>query len=227
MEGADSSINGKLDGIYLAQVLLGHGCFNTYLKRFKKRDDEWWIPCGQYRAQTLCLREVGRSKRGFRPGSGRTTHSWHDGLPHAPVWTKMGAYRVIRPIPELHILKGYVNHLFWHGLVPLLTKAKALLWPQKLNIIAKNYYGDIFEGNSCRQLLQESDTLDDPEIYSGVGKIALTPFISAFKAINKIVDCCFFRSTLGHDLDKLIKEMKKDLCQYKSSCDIENSLWLM
>ena len=42
------------------------------------------------------------------------------------------------PIPELHVLQGFVNHLFWNGLVPLLTKAKALLWPKKLNIIAKN-----------------------------------------------------------------------------------------
>ena len=27
-------------GFYLAQVLSGHGCFNAYLKRFKKRDEE-------------------------------------------------------------------------------------------------------------------------------------------------------------------------------------------
>ena len=27
-------------GFYLAQALSGHGCFNAYLKRFKKRDDE-------------------------------------------------------------------------------------------------------------------------------------------------------------------------------------------
>ena len=60
MEGADSSRNGRQDdmvrlipelatwldrkhgqvGFYLAQALSGHGCFNAYLKRFKKRDDE-------------------------------------------------------------------------------------------------------------------------------------------------------------------------------------------
>ena len=27
-------------GFYLTQALTGHGCFNAYLKRFKKRDDE-------------------------------------------------------------------------------------------------------------------------------------------------------------------------------------------
>ena len=55
-----------------------------------------WIPCGQCRAHTLCLCHVGRGKGGYRSGSGRTTHSWHDGLSHAPVLTKMDAYRVIR-----------------------------------------------------------------------------------------------------------------------------------
>ena len=31
---------------YLAQVLSGHGCFNAYLKRFKKREDESCRYCG-------------------------------------------------------------------------------------------------------------------------------------------------------------------------------------
>ena len=33
-------------GFYLAQALLGHGCFNAYLKRFKKGDDESYSYCG-------------------------------------------------------------------------------------------------------------------------------------------------------------------------------------
>ena len=34
-------LNGKhgKGGFYLAQALSGHGCFNAYLKRFKKRDE--------------------------------------------------------------------------------------------------------------------------------------------------------------------------------------------
>ena len=35
-----------LVGFYLAQALSGHGCFNAYLKRFKKRDDESCSYCG-------------------------------------------------------------------------------------------------------------------------------------------------------------------------------------
>ena len=33
-------------GFYLAQTISGHGCFNAYLKRFKKRDDESYRYCG-------------------------------------------------------------------------------------------------------------------------------------------------------------------------------------
>ena len=33
-------------GFYLAQALSGHGCFNAYLKRCKKRDDESCCYCG-------------------------------------------------------------------------------------------------------------------------------------------------------------------------------------
>ena len=32
-------------GFYLAQVLSGHGCFNAYLRRFKKRDEEMCCYC--------------------------------------------------------------------------------------------------------------------------------------------------------------------------------------
>ena len=46
--------------------------------------------------------------------------------------------------PELHMLQGFVNHLFWDGIVPLLGKEKALLWPKMLKLVPKNYQGDIF-----------------------------------------------------------------------------------
>ncbi|CAH0556771.1 unnamed protein product [Brassicogethes aeneus] len=42
-------------------------------------------------------------------------------------------------IPELHILQGYVHHLFWDGLVPLLCRDRALKEPKKLKLVAKNH----------------------------------------------------------------------------------------
>lgn len=94
-------------------------------------------------------------------------------------------------IPELHILQGFVNHMFWDGLVPLLGRENALIWPKKMNLIPKNYHGEIFEGNACRKLLKESDKLLDPEIFSNINPIQLVPFISAFKAMDKVVSSCF------------------------------------
>ena len=80
---------------------------------------------------------------------------------------------------------------------------------------------DIFEANAYRQHLQESDALDNQQIYSDVGKFAFTPFISAFKAVNKTVDCCFSTSTPGQDLDKLIKGLKKAYASTKVSVTLK------
>lgn len=44
-------------------------------------------------------------------------------------------------VPEVHILLGIVNHLFWYGLVPLVGESKCVLWPQKLNLVVKEYHG--------------------------------------------------------------------------------------
>lgn len=72
-----------------------------------------------------------------------------------------------------------MNHLFWQGLVKLLGREKALIWPEKLNLVSKNYHGDAFEGNACRTLLKEADKLEDPEIYKDVGIFKVIPYISA------------------------------------------------
>ena len=72
-------------------------------------------------------------------------------------------------VPELHILQGFVNNLFWNGLIPLLSFLfKALLRPEKLGIFSKNYQGEIFEGNVCREFLINADNLLQKEISSGL-----------------------------------------------------------
>ena len=114
-------------------------------------------------------------------------------------------------IPELHVLQGFVNHLFWQGLVSLLGLEKALLWPHKLNLISKNYHGDAFEGNACRKLVKESDRLKDIEICGEVGIFKILPFIAAFKAMDKVVNCCFTSGKVGSSLDDYIEELKQAL----------------
>ena len=37
-------------------------------------------------------------------------------------------------IPELHIMMGFTNHLFWKGIVPIVGREKALIWPTKLSL---------------------------------------------------------------------------------------------
>lgn len=113
-------------------------------------------------------------------------------------------------IPELHILQGYVNHLFWDGLDPLLGRNKALIWPTKLGLTSKNYHGNTFEGNACRKLLKEADALQDPEIYNGdVGYYALVPYVSALKAMDKIVSSTFSTTQIDSNLDNNIEELKR------------------
>jgi hypothetical protein len=108
-------------------------------------------------------------------------------------------------IPELHVLQGFVNHLFWNGLVPLLGKENALLWPRKLKLIPKNYHGHSFEGNACRKLLKESDAILEADVHGNVSPLQIVPIISAFKAMNKVVETCF--SNLYVDLDVLENQL--------------------
>lgn len=114
-------------------------------------------------------------------------------------------------IPELHIMQGYVNHLFWDGLVHLVGRKKALLWPLKLKLVPKNYQGDIFEGNACRSLLKEADKLLDPEIYENLGPLRLVPFVTAFKAMDRIVNLYFSVRAIRFDdeLEKHIRVLHK------------------
>lgn len=125
-------------------------------------------------------------------------------------------------IPELHILQGYVNHLFWNGLVPLVGRDKALIWPKKLNLISKCYQGEIFEGNACRELLKKADALADPQIYSGVGYFKLVPFISAFKSMDKLVTLCF--GTRASPDQENVKKCMSDLRKAFLSTEVSETL---
>jgi hypothetical protein len=115
-------------------------------------------------------------------------------------------------IPELHVLQGFVNHLFWNGLVPLLGKENALLWPRKLKLIPKNYHGHSFERNACRKLLKESDAILEADVRGNVSPLQIVPFISAFKAMNKVIETCFSNLYVDPDvLENQLNHYKKCL----------------
>lgn len=142
---------------------------------------------------------------------------------NAPLFEEADDLYVIQKciIPELHILQGFVNHLFWDGLVKLVGLEKALIWPTNLNIIAKDYHGKTFEGNACRRLLKEADKLLDPLIYEKVGQLSIVPYVSAFKAMNRIVENCF--STKTTDVSSLKNEIAY-LKKVVSSTDVSITL---
>lgn len=128
-----------------------------------------------------------------------------------PLFAEDNDVRVIDKcvIPELHILQGVVNHVFWDGLLPILGRERAILWPTKLKLIAKNFHGEAFEGNACRRLLKEADRLKDPEICGQVGELRILPFIHFLKSMNKVVQDCFSIKCNEVDLDFHIKELRK------------------
>ncbi|KAJ3661516.1 hypothetical protein Zmor_005910 [Zophobas morio] len=112
-------------------------------------------------------------------------------------------------IPELHILQGFVNHLFWNGLVPLVGREVALSWPQRLGLVTKSYQGEIFEGNACRRLLKEADRILDLD--TDRAKLELVPIISALKAMNKVVEDCFSTNQVKSKLTQDIVSLRKAL----------------
>ena len=120
---------------------------------------------------------------------------------------KDDVYVIQKCVVELHILQGYVNHLFWDGLVPLFGREKSLLWPKKVGVVAKDYQGEIFEVNTCREMLKQANKLSDDKICEHIGgTLTIAPFVSAFKAMDKIVNSCFSRRKVDYNLDKKIKE---------------------
>ncbi|KAJ8679219.1 hypothetical protein QAD02_015006 [Eretmocerus hayati] len=70
--------------------------------------------------------------------------------------------------------------------------------------------GELFEGNASRELLENPDIFVDPEICKNVDKLLLLPYVSAFIAMKKIVDCCFSEKR-GPDLEKHINELSQAL----------------
>lgn len=127
-------------------------------------------------------------------------------------------------VPELHILQGFANHLFWSGLVPLVGEEKALLWPKKLNIMYKGYHGRCFEGDGCRKLIKEADQLRDEKIYGDVGIFKILPIIAAYKAMDKVVNCCFGARKVGPSLGLYMKELRKALDAVKYIDDVSETL---
>lgn len=113
-------------------------------------------------------------------------------------------------IPELHEVQGLVNYMFWNGLVPLLGKTNALKFPQKLNLISKDYHGNTFEGNQCRVMLKEADKLMDNDIVRKVSIFQVIPYIETFKSMDKLVNACFTTKKIDESFKQHLEELKRN-----------------
>ena len=112
------------------------------------------------------------------------------------------------PLPELHILMGVVNHIFWdkgrlisslkrtQGDDHLWAEAKVISWASKSGAVSKSYHGRVFEGGACCKLQLKSGHLASHEYLEDVenkNQIIAISYILA--AMNRLVDACF-----GNDL---------------------------
>lgn len=131
---------------------------------------------------------------------------------NAPLFDESDDTYVIQKIviPELHELQGIVNYIFWKGIVPLLGRENALKWPSKLNVLSKDYHGEIFEGNQCRVLLKHTDKLYDKDVLGSVNDFSITPLVMALKSLNKLVDSCFTTEKVHGDYKKYLLEFENN-----------------
>lgn len=107
--------------------------------------------------------------------------------------------------------------------MPLVGRHKAFIWPQKLGLVAKNYQGEMFEGNHCRILLEKGEKLYDHEICGEVGQLAVMPFVAILRDVNKIVTSFF---TAGNVDDPNIYEYLDDFCYNFCSTELSETLKL-
>ncbi|KAJ8669275.1 hypothetical protein QAD02_000534 [Eretmocerus hayati] len=109
-------------------------------------------------------------------------------------------------------MEGIFNHIFFNGVVPLVGRKKAMLWPLVLHMVAKQYHGETFEGNACRKMIQEADKLLHSDMSEDVGKVGLIPFVNVFKSWDKIVSNFFVaeRVISRCDLNEHLQDFRSD-----------------
>lgn len=119
-------------------------------------------------------------------------------------------------IPELHVLQGFVNHLFWNGIVNILFGEWALLWPRKCNLASKNYHGEMFEEIGCNELCKKADRLNDPGICNDATLLSIPLFISAFKSMYKFVHISFSSKlkSLDAEMHEIVAEIGQCFLKY-------------
>ncbi|XP_047139778.1 uncharacterized protein LOC124815287 [Hydra vulgaris] len=86
------------------------------------------------------------------------------------------------PLPELHLLMGFVNHVaefimqLWPGFID---------WVKSIGCLRKGFHGGTFEGNTCREILKSCDKLEL------IIPVELYPLLETMRKFNKVVHGVF------------------------------------
>ena len=93
----------------------------------------------------------------------------------------------------MHCHQGFVNHVFFDGLAKEIGIEKAMTWPEKHHLVSKGYHGRIFEGNACRCLLKNSESILELD-----GTLeTLVKYKDAFADFNHLVANLFSSSKIN------------------------------
>ena len=109
-------------------------------------------------------------------------------------------------------MSGFVNHTFFNGLVKVIVLERALNFPKSLNLVAKDYYGSIFEGNACRSMLKQADKMMNREVLGDTSPLLVIPYVRAYKAMDNLVHSCF--GTKVVDIDQVVVLLKELVVAY-------------
>ena len=122
---------------------------------------------------------------------------------HLPIMenvdTSMPVLDIVPP-PELHLMLGPVNHMY-DELNKVWLKSED--WLKSCYVKKSDYHGGKFEGNECRKLLKNIDSLENlcPEINKN--------FVAAFSDFNDVVSSCY-----GSDLKS---NYKRTIAKFRAS----------
>ena len=141
--------------------------------------------------------------------------------PLEPSQASMPVFQKVPP-PEMHLMEGPTND-FYKDIqenFPFIAKK----WVHEISIAAKDMHGGVFNGNGCKQLLNNADLLESLAIqYECFG---LIPYVRIFRSFNAVVHSCF-GIELDHDYHSKILEFKNAVLFSNTCLSIKTKLHII
>lgn len=164
----------------------------------------WCTVCKTDLLQGSCgdLRTLGSLRKlyssWYDAGLARTSAKHYGNVIHSPIFKDVDEKLVldIIPPPELHLLIGPVCTMF-NGLKKAWPKADE--WANLCNVEKEQYYGGVFNGNSCKKLLKNIAILTDSL------RCEKAEYCKAFQDFSDAVDACYAK-VLNNDYETKIGE---------------------